>query len=63
MDEAVEPVLVMETVRVWTPGGAQLLRDISWTVRTGEHWALLGPNGAGKSTLLSLAGAVRHPSD
>lgn len=62
MGEVVEPVLVMEYVRVWTPGGIDLLRDVSWTVRPGEHWALLGPNGAGKSTLLFLAGAVRHPS-
>ncbi len=62
MGEVIEPVLVMEDVRVWTPGRTHLLRDISWTVRPGEHWALLGPNGAGKSTLLSLAGAVRHPS-
>lgn len=58
----VEPVLVMEDVRVWTPGGTHLLRDVSWKVGPGQHWALLGPNGAGKSTLLSLAGAVRHPS-
>ena len=62
LDGAGEPVLVMEGVRVWTPDGAQLLRDLSWTVRPGEHWALLGPNGAGKSTLLGVAGAVRHPS-
>jgi iron complex transport system ATP-binding protein len=54
--------LEMEGVRVWTPEGAELLRDITWRVRAGEHWALLGPNGAGKSTLLSLAGARRHPS-
>jgi iron complex transport system ATP-binding protein len=54
--------LELEGARVWTPRGAQLLRAISWRVRSGEHWALLGPNGAGKSTLLSLAGARRHPS-
>jgi iron complex transport system ATP-binding protein len=54
--------LELEGVRVWTPEGADLLRDITWRVRAGEHWALLGPNGAGKSTLLSLAGARRHPS-
>jgi iron complex transport system ATP-binding protein len=54
--------LELEDVRVWAPGGAQLLRGITWRVRAGEHWALLGPNGAGKSTLLALAGARRHPS-
>ncbi len=35
-------------------GGVRILDDVSWTVRSGQHWALLGPNGAGKSTLLSL---------
>jgi molybdate transport system ATP-binding protein len=34
--------------------GLQVLRQVDWTVRQGEHWALLGPNGAGKTTLLSL---------
>lgn len=57
------PVVEMDGVRVWTAGGADLLRTITWTVREGEHWALLGPNGAGKSTLLALAGAARHPSE
>ena len=42
--------------------GRVLLDDVSFTVRSGEHWALIGPNGAGKSTILSLAGAVQHPS-
>ncbi|MFB7282664.1 ABC transporter ATP-binding protein [Streptomyces hydrogenans] len=42
--------------------GNPLLRDISLTVRPGEHWALLGSNGAGKSTLLSLLGALAHPT-
>ncbi|MFJ5885651.1 ABC transporter ATP-binding protein [Kitasatospora cineracea] len=43
-------------------GGQYLLRDVSLTVRAGEHWAVLGANGAGKSTLLSLLGAVEHPT-
>lgn len=60
---ATAAAIVMDRVRVWTPEGVDILRDVSWTVGAGERWALLGPNGAGKSTLLSLAGAVRHPSD
>lgn len=60
---AVAPVLDFERVRVWTPDGTDILRDVSWHVAPGEHWALLGANGAGKSTLLALAGAVRHPSE
>lgn len=35
-------------------GRRTILRDLSWQVRQGEHWALTGENGAGKSTLLSL---------
>lgn len=31
-----------------------VLKNISWTVRTGEKWLLQGHNGSGKSTLLSL---------
>ena len=49
-------------VSVWTPQGAQILREIDWCVQPGERWVLIGPNGSGKSTLLSLAGALRHPS-
>ncbi|MBM3242552.1 ATP-binding cassette domain-containing protein [Candidatus Poribacteria bacterium] len=35
-------------------GGVNILQDINWRMRAGEHWAIIGPNGAGKSTLLSL---------
>lgn len=35
-------------------GQHTILRDLSWTVHRGEHWALEGANGSGKSTLLSL---------
>lgn len=32
----------------------QILKNINWEVKRGEHWSVAGPNGAGKSTLLSL---------
>lgn len=35
-------------------GDKQILANLSWTVRPGQHWWIKGPNGAGKSTLLSL---------
>ncbi len=57
-----EAAIRFEAVRVWTPSGAEILRDIDWQVHPGERWALIGPNGSGKSTTLSLAGALRHPS-
>ena len=49
------------SVRRYTTGQV-ILDDVSWTVRSGEHWALLGANGAGKTTLLRLIGALMHPT-
>jgi iron complex transport system ATP-binding protein len=40
----------------------EILHQVSFTVREGEHWALLGPNGAGKSTILGFCGALTHPT-
>lgn len=36
------------------PGGATVLREVSFTVPAGTRTALVGPSGAGKSTLLAL---------
>jgi len=35
-------------------GPKQILHDVNWKVRRGEHWFVLGPNGAGKTTLTKL---------
>jgi len=35
-------------------GSRQVLRDVSWRIRTGQHWLLQGANGAGKTQLLKL---------
>jgi iron complex transport system ATP-binding protein len=43
-------------------GGRHLLRDIDWTVRSGENWLVLGANGSGKTTLLRIAALYEHPS-
>jgi ATPase subunit of ABC transporter with duplicated ATPase domains len=42
-------------------GDRILVRDLSMTVRGGEHWCILGPNGAGKSTLLNILLGKRQP--
>lgn len=32
----------------------QILKDLSWEVKSGEQWQIKGKNGSGKSTLISL---------
>src|SRR4051794_24528047 len=40
-------------------GGKRVVKDLSFTLVSGQITALLGPNGAGKSSLvLALAGAI-----
>jgi iron complex transport system ATP-binding protein len=40
----------------------QILSDVNWLLRAGEHWAVLGPNGSGKTTLLKIACGYLWPS-
>ncbi len=44
------------------PGGAELLRDVSFTVGNGERVALVGANGVGKTTLLRLIAGDDAPT-
>jgi molybdate transport system ATP-binding protein len=39
-----------------------VIRDLSWTIQRGDHWAVLGANGSGKSTLLSAIYGDLHPA-
>jgi iron complex transport system ATP-binding protein len=39
-----------------------LLRDVDWTVKSGESWVIIGPNGAGKTTLLQVAATLLRPT-
>ncbi len=34
--------------------GHRALRDVTWELEPGRHWAFTGPNGSGKSTLLRV---------
>jgi len=35
-------------------GHAEILRNFSWQMQSGENWTLVGPNGSGKSSLASI---------
>ena len=64
-----QPTTAADQDVVFLADGIDLIRDsrlllnqVTFTVRSGEHWALLGPNGAGKSTLLRLLATYAHPT-
>ncbi|HEY8449824.1 MAG TPA: ABC transporter ATP-binding protein, partial [Bacillota bacterium] len=42
--------------------GKTLLKELSWRVRRGEHWAVLGRNGSGKTTLLNVINGYLWPT-
>jgi len=51
----IEKELILKVHGVSVSRGETLaLRDFSWSVKRGEHWAILGPNGSGKSTLVQV---------
>ncbi len=43
-------------------GGAEALRDVSFTARKGEIVALVGPSGAGKTTLIDMIPRFLEPT-
>ena len=43
-------------------GGTEALKDLSFTIETGELVVLTGPSGAGKTTLLKLIAALERPT-
>ncbi len=40
----------------------KILKNINWSVQSGEHWALLGLNGSGKTTLLNIINGYIWPT-
>lgn len=44
------------------PGSDEVLRNVSFTIETGELVFVTGHSGAGKSTLLKLIAAIERPS-
>jgi iron complex transport system ATP-binding protein len=62
MTTTVEPPLI-ELDRVgYRQGAVEILRDVTWRLDRGQHWAVLGPNGSGKTTLLRITCGYLWPS-
>ncbi|HSH96446.1 MAG TPA: ABC transporter ATP-binding protein [Roseimicrobium sp.] len=56
------PVLDVQKLRI-ERSGTVILKNFSWTVKAGEHWAVLGSNGSGKTSLLSALTGYLMPTE
>ncbi len=59
--DAGSPVLVVEGLEV-TLSGRPVLREVSFSVRSGEFTGLIGANGSGKTTLLRTILGLQRPT-
>jgi len=48
--------------KVYEPGGEPALREVSFSVTTGEFVCIIGPSGGGKSTLLKIIAGLESAS-
>ena len=46
----------------WKRDGQFILKNITWSVSRGEHWAVLGLNGSGKTSLLHMLNGYIWPT-
>lgn len=46
----------------WRRNDQEILSDINWEIKEGEHWAILGLNGSGKTSLLNIITGYNFPT-
>lgn len=54
LEKIESPLIEFKNVSFNYLGGPTILKNISFTLKPGEHLAIIGPNGAGKTTLIKL---------
>merc|ERR1740117_522884 len=54
----VGPPVSLSHVKVETPDGRMLIKDLSMDLQQGENLLVTGPNGAGKSSLFRVLGGL-----
>lgn len=55
------PIISLDKV-YYRRDSTQILSDINWQIKQGDHWALVGLNGSGKSTIIRILGGYDFPS-
>lgn len=62
----ISPILelnqITKSYNIGTPIEAEILHDITFTLKQSEFVALTGPSGSGKSTLLNVIGLLEPPT-
>ncbi|VVB52365.1 putative branched-chain amino acid transport ATP-binding protein LivG [uncultured archaeon] len=58
----VSPAICLSDVSLVRDGNV-ILKDVSWRVGVGEHWAVVGANGSGKTMLLRIATGNLWPTE
>ncbi|GEN32855.1 MULTISPECIES: ABC transporter ATP-binding protein [Aneurinibacillus] len=46
----------------WKRGNTYILKDVTWSVQSGEHWVIMGLNGSGKTSLLNIINGYMWPT-
>jgi len=55
-------LLEFHNVHFAYPGGKEVLRDVTFTLKSGKTYALVGPTGGGKTTTASLMARLYDPT-
>ncbi len=62
-DSNLNNLITFENVsKIYEPTKEVALRDVSFSVKTGEFVCVIGPSGGGKSTILKLIAGLEEPS-
>lgn len=56
-----EPIVTIENIQLRREGKI-ILRNVSWQINKGEHWAFIGKNGSGKTMTLKVITGYQWPT-